>query len=158
VIKDGHRRLLFNLDQVDPADGDFFYPSDVRILPDNQVISLPLEAPMYEDGQLLAGPPPGPVYIIEDGMRHRIPDPDTFNRHGYSWSAVTILPQVILDKIPEDEALPDLVKSGVFNVSPAGLPGSIVAPAPRNAHQQSLFSWDSNDWRMSQLLKDTAEH
>ncbi len=151
VMKHGRRRLLFNLDQTDPDDGDFYYPSDIRVLPDPEVISLPLDAPTYEEGQLLAGPPPGPVYVIEDGKKRRIPDPETFSRSGYSWANVIILPQVLINMIPKGEYIPEvqLSKSGPDILASAG--STLAAPSGIGEQMLSRFSWAVKDWRTNSI-------
>jgi hypothetical protein len=59
----------------------------------------PAQPSPYE-GQLLRGDGTQPVYKIEGGRKRWIINPDAFNRNGFSWNNVRVVPPQLVDNIP----------------------------------------------------------
>lgn len=59
----------------------------------------PSAAVTYE-GQLLRGDGTDAVYKIEGGRKRWVISPDAFNRNGFAWANVRIVPRPIIDSIP----------------------------------------------------------
>lgn len=74
--------------------------------------------PSRADGTLLQGSGPQ-VYVMTGCQRHWIPDPETFNAHGYHWSAVQHISDADLTAIPDGVALPP-VKADSTAIAQAG--------------------------------------
>ena len=68
------------------------------------------------DGTLLQGSGPQ-VYVMAGCQRHWIPDPDTFNAHGYNWNAIQHVSDVDLTAIPEGAPLQKMQQPTIVNVS-----------------------------------------
>ncbi len=107
-MKGGKKRFLFNYDQIDPDDGDFFYVADVRTIGDAEFNAIPAGMPMVYDGLLLKGAASPAAYVIERNKKRRIPDPGTFTKDGYQWGAIAQLPQAWMDMIPTGHQKPDV--------------------------------------------------
>jgi hypothetical protein len=85
----------------------------VVILPQEEVDSIPLGEPLpsvlgarvWPEGSLVQGPNVH-IYVIEDGLRRHIPDPETFSAMGFDWSRVMAISEVELNAIPLGRPLP----------------------------------------------------
>jgi hypothetical protein len=61
--------------------------------------------PSRSDGTLLKGST-DPVYVMQNGQRHWIPDAITFNLMGYSWTAIQVVADNDLNAIPLGTQVP----------------------------------------------------
>ncbi len=64
----------------------------------------------YPDGNLLTAAPSPAVYVMENGARRWIPDPQTFDARGYDWAAVRHLSEPEINSIPLGQPLPSVVQ------------------------------------------------
>jgi hypothetical protein len=107
---------------------------EVRTLSDNDVEATPLgdplpsviQPPAYPRGTLLASPLEEQLYVIEDGGRKVIPDPHTFEVHGYSKEDIQYVSPELLNTIPMvgaislDEATPINTGGSLYTFLGAG--------------------------------------
>src|SRR5438876_262417 len=66
--------------------------------------------PSRADTTLLQGSGPQ-VYVMAACQRHWIPDAETFNAHGYNWSAIVHVSDADLTAIPVGAPLPSVITS-----------------------------------------------
>jgi hypothetical protein len=80
----------------------------VRVIADDVWNSIPAgpALPSRMNGTLLKGSGP-PVYVMQNGMRHWIPDPATFAAMGYSWTNVQTVADADLTAIPLGNQVPE---------------------------------------------------
>jgi hypothetical protein len=78
----------------------------IQTIADTEWNQIPKGAPYPSraDNALVQGSGPQ-VYVMTGCQRHWIPDPDTFNAHGYNWSAIQHVSDVDLTAIPEGAPL-----------------------------------------------------
>jgi len=83
--------------------------SAIQTISDSEWNQIPKGAayPSRADGTLLQGSGPA-VYVMAACQRHWIPDPDTFNAHGYNWNAIHHVSDADLAAIPEGAPLPSV--------------------------------------------------
>jgi hypothetical protein len=80
----------------------------VRTLPDSDIDARPvgeplpsiIQPPEYPNGTLLASPLEEQLYVTEDGGRWVIPDPHTFESHGFSREDIDYVAPELLNTIP----------------------------------------------------------
>jgi hypothetical protein len=79
----------------------------INIISDADWAAIPAGPPLpsRSDGTLLKGST-DPVYVMQNGQRHWIPDPTTFNLMGYSWSAIQVVADNDLNAIPLGAEVP----------------------------------------------------
>jgi hypothetical protein len=85
----------------------------VKVTTDAEINVIPVGAPIpsvlglrrWPDGSLLKSSLP-PVYIVENGTRRWIPDPETFNALGLVWERINVISNTELNLIPLGEQLP----------------------------------------------------
>ncbi|MFY9531888.1 MAG: hypothetical protein WBC04_17820 [Candidatus Acidiferrales bacterium] len=80
----------------------------IQIIPDGSWNAIPAgpQFPSRTDGTLLKGSGPA-IYVMQNGQRHWIPDPATFNAMGYNWSAVQNVADSDLIAIPLGSQVPE---------------------------------------------------
>jgi hypothetical protein len=143
VMKSGEKRFLSSFDQIDPDDHDFFYPSDVRTITDNELHSYPTGPPIYKDGQVFKNYS-NEVFVIDRGKRRYVPTTETFNARGFSWSSLVVIPDDWIQKIPKGRALPDINWSNNHdNVLVKGSDNRIFVL--KSGQRRYIFSWDQVD-------------
>src|SRR5947199_5373759 len=79
----------------------------IHTISDSEWNQIPKGAPYPSraDGTLLQGSGPQ-VYVMAGCQRHWIPDPDTFNAHGYHWDAIQHVSDTDLTAIAEGVQIP----------------------------------------------------
>jgi hypothetical protein len=91
---------------------------------------LPLGSAIPADGTLVMdGLPGGKAYLVSGGQLHWIPNPETFNAMGFSWSSVQNLGPAGINAIPEGAPLPSVA------IPSAAAPGSAAAAAAAPSSQ-----------------------
>ncbi len=141
VMKNGQLHLISNMDQFD-ADGDFYYPSDIREISDTELSTYPIGVPIYNNGDLFVRL--GTVYVIERNKRRGIPNPDTFNARGYSGHVIYTPPAVWVDMIPIGRMMPDVLWNDTHD--DVLLKGSTNAVfVMKNGQRHLLSSMDQTD-------------
>jgi hypothetical protein len=112
LIRDGQRHWI-----PDPQTLTSQWSWDlVETLPDDQVYVIPMGDPIpsvatgrkFPDGCLLASPPDAPIYVVLNGARRWIPDPQTFNARGYDWNDVEAVSATELGLIPLGTPIPSV--------------------------------------------------
>lgn len=88
------------------------------------------DKPDFSDGTLLRGKGTNEVYVVRNGKKCYIPDPETFKAKGYDWSKVTEVDKTTLDKI----------QTGIPIVSVKHFEGH----ADKKATSGSFSYWDSD--------------
>lgn len=80
----------------------------ILTISDNEWSSIPAgpQFPSRADGTLLKGSQPN-VYVMQNGQRHWIPDPATFDALGYSWADVQTVADADLNAIPLGAQVPE---------------------------------------------------
>jgi hypothetical protein len=95
----------------------------IQTISDSEWNQIPKGAPYPSraDTTLLQGSGPQ-VYVMAGCQRQWIPDPDTFNAHGYNWSAIQHVSDTDLTAIPEGAQLPSVhdATPGVITVHNQG--------------------------------------
>lgn len=81
----------------------------VQTIPDSAWWQIPvgLAYPSRANGTLLQGSGPA-VYVMDGCRRHWIPDPATFNAHGYNWNAIHHITDADLWAIPVGRQIPPI--------------------------------------------------
>jgi hypothetical protein len=82
--------------------------NNIQNITEAQWLGIPAgpQFPSRSDGTLLKGSA-DPIYVMNNGSRHWIPDPATFNALGYSWSAVQSVADADLNAIPLGAQIPE---------------------------------------------------
>ena len=73
-----------------------------------QVAGTTAAAHRFANGELIRQSGTDPIYIIENGVRRWIPNPETFNAKGYSWGAVKDISAEEMRSVPEGPPLPSV--------------------------------------------------
>jgi hypothetical protein len=63
----------------------------------------------YPNGTLVKGSSPQ-VYVVLNDARHWIPNPGTFDALGYNWEKILVLPDNVLNSIPEGPPFPSVAR------------------------------------------------
>jgi len=142
VAKGGQRRYLCTWNQLDPDDGDGFYPTDMRNISDTDLERMPMGPPIYNEGELFAGPRPSTCYVIERGKRRGIPNPETFLARGYKWGNIITLPPEWIDKIPAGRMTPDVNWPYTHDNWLLQAEGDSRVYFMQNGSKRYLASWD----------------
>ncbi|RJO61537.1 CHAP domain-containing protein [candidate division WS5 bacterium] len=108
VMKGGEKRYLFNYDQVDPDDDDFYYPSDVRKLTDTEITLIPTGVPMTWDKQMIRILNKLEIYVIEKNKKRYLPNIDTLLSRGLGTEKIIDIPQGVVDMIAKGRQVPDV--------------------------------------------------
>jgi surface antigen len=105
LIEGNQRRLIPNPETLGALG---FNWSAVQVISDADLndISLGLPLPSGQHGTLLRAIGTPGVYIMENGKRRLIPNPETFNAIGLNWNAINDIPSDDLNKFSEVEPLP----------------------------------------------------
>src|SRR5258706_422298 len=92
----------------------------IQTIADSEWNQIPKGAPYPSraDGTLLQGSGPQ-VYVVMGCQRHFIPDPETFNAHGYNWSAIQHISDADLTAIPEGAPYPSRADGRLLQASGA---------------------------------------
>lgn len=77
----------------------------------------------YPDGTLLRASDQPQVWLIQSGQRHWIPSPQIFNDDGFSWSAIEVVTDAVVDAIPQAEDVPEFPRWVSPGPSDPVLPG-----------------------------------
>ena len=93
--------------------------------------------PSRTDNALLQGSGPE-VYVMAGCQRHWIPDPETFNAHGYDWNAIQHVADADLNAIPSGAPLPPVGNSAAFI-------------------SQSVPSWMNDDVTVAVTMRNTGD-
>lgn len=66
--------------------------------------ALRADAGLIAEGDLIQPYAGGPIYVVENGERHFIPDEATFNARRYNWAFVRVVSSADFNSIPEGYA------------------------------------------------------
>ena len=56
--------------------------------------------PALTNGAVLAKGSGSPVYLVTNGQKLWIPNPETFNKFAFNWDKIVTVPDVVIDFIP----------------------------------------------------------
>lgn len=145
VMSSGVKRYLFHYDQIDPGDGDFYYPSDVRILADSEFSSIPYGPALHWDGQLISNITTPEIYIIERNKKRLIPNYETFVTRAYKTEDVFRIPQEAISPIDTGRGVPSSTWHYTSdNVLIRGV-SSDWTFVMKNSKKRYLFNYDQLD-------------
>lgn len=85
----------------------------------------------YPEGTLLRGDGP-PVYLIEKGKRHWIPNPQIFTAKKFKWQNIIQIPDKILNRIKKDQDI-----SWAYDPS-SQRPQTFILDGPCKQHQETI--------------------
>lgn len=95
LILHGHLRWIPNPTTYT----NLFASWDGIIVSDYLVDNVP-GGPALTNGAVLAKGSGSPVYLVTNGQKLWIPNPETFNKFGFSWDKIVTVPDVVIDFIP----------------------------------------------------------
>lgn len=144
VMKDGQKRYIFSHDQTDP-DGDFYYPSDLRVLSDAEINDIPTGVPMTWDKQMIRGRGSLGVYVIERDKKRHLPDLNTLLSRGLKPEDIVDIPQGIVDMFPTGRTVPDVSLPNTSDAILLQEAGSSKVWVMRNEKRNLLRSLDDVD-------------
>jgi hypothetical protein len=117
VIEKGKKRWIPNLETFEAKGFRFaaikeIEPDQLAKIPSGDPLVLPkpiIRSPSdVKEGMLIRASGSAPVYVIKNGKKSWIPNPQTFEALGYKWNQVVDLKKNIFDKIPLGSPLPSL--------------------------------------------------
>lgn len=78
----------------------------IQTLPTNIVAAIP-KGPDYPSlpGSLVKGSDPK-IYLLQNGVRRWIPDPETFEALGYRWNSIYQISDTALNQVPQGQPIP----------------------------------------------------
>lgn len=64
-------------------------------------IGVVSEGPALSSGAVLAQAAGNPtIYLVSNGVKYAIPNPDVFNRYQFNWQAVQVVAPILINSIP----------------------------------------------------------
>ncbi|KHK58361.1 hypothetical protein PI87_00960 [Ralstonia sp. A12] len=78
---------------------NLFASWDGIIVSDYLVDNVP-RGPALTNGAVLAKGSGSPVYLVTNGQKLWIPNPETFNKFAFNWDKIVTVPDVVIDFIP----------------------------------------------------------
>jgi hypothetical protein len=105
LIQDGVRRPIpnpnvFNANGLEWEKIIAISEADFNAIPEGMPLEAPIRPyPEAKDGDIVRGSF-GPVYLIRNGKRCGIPNPDTFHAHGLKWEDIIVISDEDLEDIP----------------------------------------------------------
>ena len=114
VIENGERRLIPNPETFNARGYSWgavkeIGPEEMGSVPEGRAIPSALNSTRrFADGALIRQRGTQAVYVIENGERRLIPNPETFNARGYTWGAVKEVSPEEMGSVPAGRAIPSV--------------------------------------------------
>ena len=133
LVQNGQRRCFGN-DSVFKQMG--FKKNDIKDLEPQDVMNIPEGPPIWSkeligslpDGSLIRLQGKTQTYVIQEGRKCYIPDPETFQSRGYSWNQVIEVDQGTFDSVLT--GIPIQSVKPPFQYIPPGQQPAVQAPSP----------------------------
>jgi hypothetical protein len=147
LIQNGQRRAIAS-EEVFRQMG--FKTEEVKELDPQAVMSIPEGPPLwsketiapYPEGTLIRLKGKAQAYVIMGGRKCYIPDPETFQAHGFQWDQVIEVDQSTFNKIPTGIPIASVKPAyqyGQPGMPPPAYPGSPVSPYPPQPYPPSTY-------------------
>jgi len=102
LVKDNYRQAI--IDKI-ILETNFPYQKIIKVDP-RELESLEIRSPLkLQDGTLIKLENKPEVYVIAQGKKLHIPNPETFEALGYSWSAIITVPEKVFNLHPSGEPI-----------------------------------------------------
>ncbi len=111
LMSHGFKRYLFNFDQIDSGDGDFYYPSDIRVISQTEFNSIPFGPALYLNGQLARGSSSLAVYLMDRNKKRLVPNLETLQSRGFKPEVIHDIPQGAVDTMATGRGVPSITWS-----------------------------------------------
>lgn len=92
--------------------------------------------PDYEDN-LIRAVNDYKVYLVINGIKRHIPNPDIFLSYGFSWDDIKDVPQVTIDQYQDGYLIREPKQSAIYYLSPQGVKKWIPTPDIFNSYYNS---------------------
>jgi CHAT domain len=70
-----------------------------------------------QDGSLIKSADADPIYVMQEGQKRWIPDPETFDAYGFDWGRVQVRLARALDAIPTSSPLPSCRNGSLIRIA-----------------------------------------